>query len=145
MCRSSFLGRHCGRWWWLASLQLAEGCTDLKWLWSVLRGVLTFPKALTTVRALLCFSDGRVPPRGKKNLEFTLSRMPHSTPISNSSSRECSEVLFLVLTSFIHSASNPCSTFNARYQRPALVSPSRCSEMVEELSLLLPDGQGREL
>lgn len=44
-------------------------------------------------------------PGGKKNLEFTLSRMPHSTPISNSSSRECSEVLFLVLTSFIHSAS----------------------------------------
>ena len=51
------------------SLQSAEGCPDLKWLWSVSRGVpeflLTFPESLTTVSALLCFSNGKVPPRKK--------------------------------------------------------------------------------
>lgn len=50
-------------------LQLAEGCPELKWLWSVSRGVsgflLTFPESFTTVSDLLCFSNGRVPPRKK--------------------------------------------------------------------------------
>ena len=78
-----------------------------KWLWSVPRGVLTFPKALTTVRALLCFSDGRVPRRGeKKNLEFTYPGCPAPLPFQiPPPGHTGSDVLFLVLTSFIHSAS----------------------------------------